>query len=80
MSRTTKPRNPHDKTTPVTDYLRAKDNRDNRLWTLYRGTLTTVVNGQKMTAEEFDRAYPVSNAVSFLLCPDNKDGTKAYLL
>lgn len=66
--------------TPVSDYLEAKIQRDYRKWTIREGKLFTRYNGREMTSEQFGEMYPVPNPVSFLLCKDNKDGSKAYLL
>ena len=66
--------------TPVQTYLEAKQQRDNRTWTIREGKLFTRYNGREMTSEHFAEMYPVPNPVSFLLCQSNLDGTKSYLL
>jgi len=45
--------------TPVKDYLKAKDFRDNRLWKLIAGRLLTCVNGEWMSEFEFNQRFPV---------------------
>lgn len=47
--------------TPVADYLRAKDFRDNRLWTMVNGRLITFENGEYLSEKEFNEKYPVPN-------------------
>ena len=68
--------------TIIRDYLRARDFRNNRLWRFDPTTssLTTKVNGKTMTADEFDRKYPVPKHIQFYLSNDNPDRTKSYLL
>lgn len=66
--------------TPVTNFLNMREFRDNRLWKLKNGVMTTRYNGEDITAEQFDRLHPVPKPVSFLLHPDNKDKTRSYLL
>lgn len=66
--------------TPVSNYLAAKSFRDNRLWKLLGHSLVTEVNGEFLTAKEFDEKYPVPSPISFNRNPENPDKTKDFLL
>lgn len=65
--------------TPVTDYLKARDFRDQRLWMLRQGKLYTHLNGKLVTREEFDRIHPVPTVSFFYKALENPDKTKNYL-
>lgn len=66
--------------TPVSDYLRAKQFRDNRLWHLLGSSLVTKVENEFLTAKEFSEKYPIPNPISFNRNPENPDKTKDFLL
>lgn len=67
--------------TPVANYLAAKDQLNNRLWTINKaGRLVTKYNGVFLTDAEFQKVFPVPKSVSFTLSPQNADTTKSYLL
>lgn len=70
----------HRRYTPIQNYLRARDFRDNRLWSCKNGILTTFVDGEELGEEEFNIKYPVPISINFTMNPDNSDKTKMYLL
>lgn len=78
------PKNPnrllHRNYAPISDYLKAKDFRDNRLWTIVNGKLVTMVNNEYLSEAEFNQRYPVPISLNFLRNPENSDKTKAYLI
>lgn len=66
--------------TPVLDWMKAKDFRDNRLWSIRGGVMYTIVDGEEMTKDAFDRKFPVPNKIHFYRgAIDNPDKTKIYL-
>tara|TARA_R110002126_G_scaffold27857_7_gene93315 strand:+ start:945 stop:1184 length:240 start_codon:yes stop_codon:yes gene_type:complete len=65
--------------TPVSDYLRARDFRDQRTWMLRKGKLYTYVDGEKMSQEDFDRKFPVPKVSFFYRALENPDKSKSYL-
>ena len=44
---------------PVAKYLKEKEFRDNRLWTMVKGRLITFENGEWLSEVEFNEKYPV---------------------
>lgn len=66
--------------TPVSDWLKAKDFRNNRVWQLTpEGVMRTMVEGKWLTAREFDKQFPVPKVIHFYSAPENPDGTKSFL-
>lgn len=65
--------------TPVSDYLQARDFRDQRTWMLRKGKLYTYVEGEKMSQEDFDRKFPVPKVSFFYRALENPDKSKSYL-
>lgn len=65
--------------TPISDYLQAKYFRENRIWTMFKGQLFTMVGGEYLTSKEFDERFPVPCTVHFNRNPDNPDTTHHYL-
>ena len=65
--------------TPVQDYLQAREQRNNRLWKLIKGTFYTRFNGDLMTAKRFDEKFPINLPVNLNRCKDNPDKRNAYL-
>jgi hypothetical protein len=65
--------------TPVSDYLKARDFRDQRVWRLRNGKLYTYVEGEKMSQEDFDRKFPVPKVSFFYRALENPDKSKSYL-
>ena len=66
--------------TPVSDWLKAKAFRNNRLWSLQGdGVMRTEVNGKWITAREFDKLYPVKKVIHFYSAKENPDRTKSFL-
>jgi len=46
--------------TPVSDWLKAKEFRNNRVWQLTPdGVMRTMVEGKWLSAREFDKQFPV---------------------
>lgn len=78
INKMTKPQNNIDR--PIQRHLDSRNHREQRIWTLKEGGLYTVLDGREVTAEEFDRINPPFNPVSFLLDPENRDRTNAYLI
>jgi hypothetical protein len=64
---------------PVSDYLKARDFRDQRVWRLRKGKLYTDVDGKLMSLEDFDRQFPVPKVSYFYRALENPDKTKNYL-
>jgi len=64
---------------PVSDYLKARDFRDQRVWKLRKGKLYTYVEGEKMSQEDFDRKFPVPKVSFFYRALENPDKSKSYL-
>ncbi len=66
--------------TPVTDYLQAKEVRENRLWRCENGVLKTLLNFQWITAEEFDKRFPLPVTINFYGDKGNPDKRNLFLL
>jgi len=50
----------------VSEYLALKDFENDRLWSIDgEGQMSTVVNREKMTAEQFKQRYPVPVVIHF---------------
>jgi len=64
---------------PVSDYLKARDFRDQRVWRLRKGKLYTNVDGEDIVKEDFDRRFPVPKVSFFYRALENPDKTKNYL-
>ena len=64
---------------PVSDYLKARDFRDQRVWRLRKGKLYTTVDGEDIVKEDFDRRFPVPKVSFFYRALENPDKTKNYL-
>ena len=65
--------------TPIADFLKSRDFRNNRLWKLVKGKLFTFVDGKKLSRKEFDEKYPLINPISFQFAPENADKTKLFM-
>lgn len=65
---------------PVGNFILARNFRENRLWTLQGGELCTFVDGNKLTVDEFNAAYPVPCSIPLTRVINNADTTKNYLL
>lgn len=66
--------------TPIQDYLKAVENRNNRLWRVGSdGIPKTEVFGKWITSEEFLAANPIPSPVNFYGGKSNPDGTKKFL-
>ena len=66
--------------TPVSDWLKAKEFRNNRVWQLTPdGVMRTMVEGKWLTAREFDKQFPVPKKIHFYSADQNPDGTKSFL-
>jgi len=50
----------------VSTYLKAKEERDNRLWNLVGGKLLTFFRGEWMAANEFEQHFPILKQSSLL--------------
>jgi hypothetical protein len=73
----TKLKNKHNTpSTPVSDYLRARDFRDQRVWRLRKGKLYTDVDGEQISLADFDQQFPVPNVSFFYRALENPDKTK----
>lgn len=64
---------------PVSEYLKARDFRDQRVWRLRKGKLYTTVDGEDIVKEDFDRRFPVPKVSFFYRALENPDKTKNYL-
>jgi len=64
---------------PVSDYLKARDFRDQRVWRLRNGKLYTTVDGEDIVKEDFDLRFPVPKVSFFYRALENPDKTKNYL-
>lgn len=62
--------------TPIADYLKAKDIRDNRLWRFLNGRLVTFFNCETISIEEWDKRFPVPSPL--LVNGDNPNKRKNY--
>ncbi len=66
--------------TPIADYLKAVEFRNNRLWMIgNEGIAKTEVFGEMLTAEQFDKAFPIPSPINFFRGKENPDKTKSYL-
>lgn len=65
--------------TPITNYLKARDNFNYRLWRIVGGKLVTPFNGIFLTEEEFRKRHPVPAPLSFRRSPENADRRNLYL-
>lgn len=70
----------HRNYTPIATYLRARDFRDNGLWSCKNGRLTTFVDGEELSEQEFNQRWPVPVSINFTMNPENSDKTKGYLM
>lgn len=62
----------------VVDWLKAKEFLTNRVWTLSGGEMTTIIDGEKLTTEQFLSRYPIPDKIAFHMADENPDGTKQY--
>ncbi len=65
---------------PVSDWLKARDFRRNRLWRF--GTdevMRTEVDGEWLTTKEFDKTFPSKQPMHFYGNPENPDKTKSFM-
>lgn len=65
--------------TPINDWLKSLEFKNDRLWRMKKGVMVTVVDGVEMTATDFDNLYPVPVVVSFNRCSENADPRNNYL-
>lgn len=66
--------------TPIHDYLKAVEVRNNRLWRVGSdGIPKTEQNGEWVTSEEFMAANPIPNPVNFYGGKENPDQTKRFM-
>lgn len=65
--------------TPVSDWLKARDFRRNRLWRFADGVMQTQVGKEWMTAREFDQKFPSRPPFHFYGNPENPDKTKSFM-
>jgi len=79
-----KPRNPNrmqfKNNKLITTYLKAKDERDNRLWKLVGNRLLTFFKGEWMGLNEFEEHFPILKQSSLLTNLDNPNVSKNYSL
>lgn len=65
---------------PVSNWMKAVDFRNNRIWRLTPdGVMRTEVDGEWITAREFDRKFPSRPPIHFYNNPENPDKTKAFM-
>jgi hypothetical protein len=64
---------------PVSDWLKARDFRNNRLWQYSEGVLRTKVGGKWMTAKDFDKRFPSRPPLHFYGNPENPDKRKSFM-
>lgn len=62
----------------VCDWLNAKAFFRNRVWTLSGGEMTTIIDGEKLTTEQFLSRYPIPDKIAFHMGDENPDGTKSF--
>jgi len=55
----------------VQQYLKAKDLRDNRLWSIAGNVCVTFFGGQWLSLSEFEEKFPILKQNSLLSNPDN---------
>ncbi len=65
---------------PVSDWLKARDFRNNRLWRLSPdGVMRTKVGKEWITARDFDKRFPSRPPLHFYGNPENPDKTKSFM-
>jgi len=62
----------------VAQYLKAKEDRDSRLWTLVGKRLVTFFKGEYITADEFDKRNPILCQSSLFLNKENPNVRRNY--
>lgn len=65
---------------PVSEYLRLKDFKENRLWHLLGGKLLTKVGKEYLSESEFDERYMRAIPTTFTSNPLNVNRLKNYSL
>lgn len=65
--------------TPIQDYLNCREFMQDRLWTLTPKGWVTKFNGKVMSAESFNKKFPIPQPVAFGRCNQNPDTTRRWM-
>jgi len=61
-------------------YLKAKEDRDNRLWKMVDSSFVTFFSGQWISLKEFEQQHPILTQTSLLTNMDNPNKKNNYSL